>query len=117
VPHRVLIVDDHDGFRAAARAVLEADGFEVVGEAADGAGAMAECERVEPAVVLLDVQLPDVDGFAVAERLSRGIRPPRVVLVSSRAAGTYRRRLAVAPVVGFLPKSEFSAATVTALLR
>jgi DNA-binding NarL/FixJ family response regulator len=117
VPDRVLIVDDHGSFRAAARAALEADGFEVVGEAADGAGAMAECARLEPEVVLLDVRLPDVDGFAVAERLARRPRPPRVVLVSSRPAGTYRRRLAGAPVAGFLPKSEFSAESVTALLR
>jgi DNA-binding NarL/FixJ family response regulator len=117
VPARVLIVDDHRGFRGAARAMLEADGFEVVGEAADGAGAVAGSARLEPAVVLLDVQLPDVDGFAVAERLSQLNRPPRVVLVSSRPAGAYRRRLARAPVVGFLAKSEFSAGSVAALLR
>jgi DNA-binding NarL/FixJ family response regulator len=117
VPHRVLIVDDHGGFRAAARALLEADGFAVVGEAADAAGAVAECARLEPAVVLLDVQLPDADGFAVAERLSRGPRPPRVVLVSSRPAGAYRRRLARAPVAGFLAKSDLTAASVAALVR
>jgi DNA-binding NarL/FixJ family response regulator len=117
VPERVLIVDDHRSFRAAARAMLEADGFVVVGEAADGASAVAECTRLEPGVVLLDVQLPDVDGFAVAERLSRAARPPRVLLVSSRPAGTYRRRLAAAPVVGFLAKSDLSAGSVTALLR
>jgi DNA-binding NarL/FixJ family response regulator len=117
VPGRVLIVDDHRSFRAAARAMLEADGFEVVGEAADGAGAVTECARLGPTVVLLDVQLPDVDGFAVAERLSECARPPRVILVSSRPAGTYRRRLEGAPVVGFLAKTELSAESVAALLR
>lgn len=117
MPERVLIVDDHQSFRAAARAMLEADGFVVVGEAADGAGAVAECARLEPAVVLLDVQLPDVDGFAIAERLSRAARPPRVVLVSSRPARAYRRRLAGAGVVGFLAKSDLLAGTLTALLR
>ena len=66
----VLIVDDHDGFRAGARALLEADGFEVVGEAADGAAALEEVRRLRPEVVLLDVQLPGIDGFEVAERLA-----------------------------------------------
>jgi DNA-binding NarL/FixJ family response regulator len=113
----VLIVDDHHSFRAAARAVLEADGFEVVGEAADGAGAVAACARLEPALVLLDVQLPDLDGFAIAERLSQSAQPPRVVLVSSRPARAYRRRLARAPVAGFLAKSDLSAGSVAALLR
>ena len=110
MPKRVLIVDDHASFRAAARAMLEADDFEVVGEAADGTGALDACSRLEPAVVLLDVQLPDLDGFAVAERLSQQRRPPKVVLVSSRSAAGYRRRLVGVPVRGFLTKSELSVA-------
>jgi DNA-binding NarL/FixJ family response regulator len=114
---RVLIVDDHAAFRAAARSLLEADGFEVVGEAADGAGALAECGRLEPGVVLLDIQLPDLDGFVVAERLSQQRPPPQVVLVSNRAAGTYRGRLAAAPVRGFLTKSELSSESLATLLR
>ena len=65
----VLIVDDHDGFRDSARALLEAEGFAVVGDAADGATAVAAVERLRPDVVLVDVQLPDVDGFTVAGRL------------------------------------------------
>jgi DNA-binding NarL/FixJ family response regulator len=117
VPERVLIVDDHASFRAAARAMLEADGFEVVGEAANGAGALVACARLEPAVVLLDIQLPDLDGFAVAERLSRQRRPPHVVLVSSRSADGYRRRLAGAPVRGFLTKSELSGESLATMLR
>ena len=59
----VLIVDDHDGFRAGARALLEADGFEVLGEAADGSAALEAVRRLRPEVVLLDVQLPGTDGF------------------------------------------------------
>ena len=117
MPERVLIVDDHARFRAAVRAMLEADGFKVVGEAADGAGALVACARLEPAVVLLDVQLPDLDGFAVAERLSRRQRPPQVVLVSSRSAAGYRRRLAAAPVRGFLSKSELSGDSLATMLR
>ena len=73
----VLIVDDHATFRALARRMLEAHGYEVVGEAQDGASAVAASSRLQPSVVLLDVQLPDIDGFAVAETLvTRTIRPP-----------------------------------------
>src|SRR5262249_58315000 len=89
----VLIVDDHDGFRESARALLEAEGFAVVGDAADGAAALAAALRLRPDVVLLDVQLPDVDGFAVAERLAALSEPPRGVLISSRDAAAYGPRL------------------------
>ena len=117
MPERVLIVDDHASFRAAARALLEADGYQVVGEAADGPAALAACARLEPAVVLVDVQLPGLDGFAVAERLSQQQRAPQVVLVSSRSAAGYRRRLARAPVRGFLTKSELSRESLATILR
>lgn len=116
MPTRVLIVDDHASFRAAARALLEADGYDVVGEAGDGKGALSECARLRPGVVLLDVQLPGIDGFSVAAELARAPRPPLVVLVSTRSAGAYRRRLATASVRGFLTKSELSADTLGALL-
>ena len=67
----MVIVDDHPGFRSSARALLEAAGFEVVGEAGDGASGLATVDRLRPRIVLLDIQLPDIDGFAVAERLAR----------------------------------------------
>ena len=84
MPWTVLIVDDHQGFRAGARALLEADGFDVLGEAADGESAVEQARRLRPQVVLLDVQLPGIDGFAVAERLAAEPAAPAVVLVSSR---------------------------------
>jgi DNA-binding NarL/FixJ family response regulator len=112
----VLIVDDHDGFRESARALLEAEGFAVVGDAADGAAALASALRLRPDVVLLDVQLPDVDGFAVAERLAALHEPPRVVLISSRDAAAYGPRLDAAPACGFLVKRELSGAAVAALV-
>jgi DNA-binding NarL/FixJ family response regulator len=112
----VLIVDDHDGFRESAQALLEAEGFAVVGCAADGAAALAAVERLRPEVVLLDVQLPDVDGFAVAEQLAAVPGPPRVVLISSRDAAAYGPRLAAAPACGFLAKRELSGASLTALV-
>jgi DNA-binding NarL/FixJ family response regulator len=116
VRRTVLIVDDHDGFRESAQALLEAEGFAVVGCAADGAAALAAVERLRPEVVLLDVQLPDVDGFAVAEQLAAVPDPPRVVLISSRDAAAYGRRLDGAPACGFLAKRELSGASLAALV-
>jgi DNA-binding NarL/FixJ family response regulator len=113
----LLIVDDHDGFRESARALLEAEGFTVVGDAADGATAVAAVARLRPDVVLLDVQLPDVDGFVVAEELAVAPDPPRVVLISSREAAAYGPRMAAAPVCGFLAKRELSGAALAALVR
>jgi DNA-binding NarL/FixJ family response regulator len=113
VAHTVLIVDDHDAFRAAARALLEADGFDVVGEAADGASALSAVAELRPDVLLLDVQLPDFDGFAVADRLPAD--GPVVVLTSSRTVTSFRRRLA-ATGWPFIPKSELSGEALTAAI-
>jgi DNA-binding NarL/FixJ family response regulator len=104
----VLIVDDHADFRASARTMLEAAGFLVVGEAADGAEAMAAEARLRPALVLLDIQLPDVDGFEVAEALSQSPDPPMVVLISSRDADAYGDRVATSRAHGFIPKFDLS---------
>jgi CheY-like chemotaxis protein len=107
----VLIVDDHAAFRAAARALLEATGYVVVGEAADGGSAVAAAKALRPDVVLIDIQLPDMDGFVVAERLADG---PAIVLTSSRAVSSFRRRLAEHPGLPFIAKSDLSGETLTA---
>ena len=112
----VLIVDDHARFRASARALLEADGFDVLGEAADGESAVEQARRLRPQVVLLDIQLAGMDGFAVAERLAAEPAPPAVVLISSRGRGAFRSRLAAAPVRGFITKAEFSGECLSSLL-
>jgi DNA-binding NarL/FixJ family response regulator len=112
----VLIVDDHGSFRSFAHALLVSDGFDVVGEAEDGASAVAAALRLRPDVVLLDVQLPDTDGFAVAERLARMADPPQVVLISTREAASFRRRLASAPARGFIAKDELTGDALAALL-
>jgi len=104
----VLIVDDHHDFRAFARALLEAGGFEVVGEAVDGASALVAARTLKPALVLLDVQLPDIDGFAVCEQLAGDDGPPVVVLTSTRDASSYRRRLGQSSASGFIAKAELS---------
>ena len=113
----VLIVDDHPSFRASARALLQAEGFEVVGEAADGAEALRAAEELHPDVVLLDVQLPDTDGFDVAARLTRGAaNAPAVVLTSSRDGSDFGPLVAYSGARGFVPKAELSAAALADLL-
>ena len=114
---RVLIVDDHAPFRALARLLLTADGFDVVGEAGDGAAAVAASRTLHPDVVLLDVQLPGVDGFAVAEALSAGPEVPAVVLVSSRARTDYGGRVAGSGARGFITKSELGGAALRRVLE
>jgi CheY-like chemotaxis protein len=112
----VLIVDDHAGFRAAARALLEAEGFDVVGEAAGGEQAFGEVERLRPDVVLLDIQLPDIDGFAVAGRLASEGNPAAIVLTSSREAAAYGPRVEAAAARGFIAKRKLSGEALAALL-
>lgn len=113
---RVLIVDDHASFRSIARRVLAADGFTVVGEAADGAEAVRAARDLRPNVVLLDIQLPGVDGFAVAELLSAQAAPPAVVLVSSRSCTDYGSRVGGSSACGFLAKADLSGEAVWRLL-
>ena len=104
----VLIVDDHADFRESARTMLESAGYVVVGEAADGSEAMAAEARLHPALILLDIQLPDMDGFQLAEELSQTSDPPVVVLVSTRDADAYGDRVAMSRAVGFITKFELS---------
>jgi len=107
----VLIVDDHSAFRQATTALLEAEGFRVVGEAAIRAVAL-----LRPEVVLLDIQLPRVDGLEVAERLAARPDPPAIVLISSRSAASYGRRLLRSPAKGFIAKDVLSGQAIAALL-
>ena len=112
----VLVVDDHPGFRSRARLLLEVDGYQVIGEAADGASALAEADRLRPDVVLLDVQLPDVDGFDVAARITAADPAPAVVLTSSRDWSDSAELIMRSGARGFLPKDQLSGAAVAELL-
>ena len=114
--HTILIVDDNAGFRLQARAVLEADGFQVVGEAVDGTSGLAAARALRPQLVLLDIGLPDVEGFEVARQLAAYGPSPLVVLTSSREASAYGPRLAMSRVLGFIPKDELSGAAIRALI-
>ncbi len=117
VAQTVLIVDDHPSFRAAARLLLEAEGYAVVGEAPDGASALRAAVALEPDLVLLDVNLPDLDGFAVAERLTADGGGPAVVLCSSRDAAEFGDRIARSGARGFVPKADLSGAALEAAAR
>ena len=112
----LLIVDDHSGFRSLARRLLDAGGFDVVGEAATGQAAVAAARELRPDVVLLDIQLPDIDGFQVTARLADGEAGPVVVLTSTRDRADYGERVERCGARGFIPKAELSGAALRAFL-
>ena len=114
MPTSVLIVDDHARFRRSARRLLELEGYEVVGEASDGASAVQACAELRPDAVLLDVNLPDATGFDVAERL----RPfgARVILTSAREPSQLVPLARGAGACGFVPKGELTGAALARLL-
>jgi DNA-binding NarL/FixJ family response regulator len=112
----VLIVDDHPTFRATARMLLEAEGYDVVGEAPDGQSGIDQARSLGPDVVLLDVNLPDLDGFAVAERITAFDGAPAVVLVSSRDPSDFGPLVRGSGARGFIPKGELSGAAIAELL-
>jgi DNA-binding NarL/FixJ family response regulator len=112
----VLIVDDHPSFRASARALLEAEGYEVVGEAENGVQGLSAARELHPDVVLLDVQLPDFDGFEVASRLTKDQNSPAVVLISSRDGSDFGHLVRDSGAVGFIPKAELSGEALARLI-
>jgi len=111
----VVIVDDHPSFRASARTLLELEGFEVLAEAADGASGLEMAAKLEPELVLLDVALPDTNGFDVAERLAEG--PSKVILISSREQRDLGRRIRSSGALGFVPKDRLTGRALVALLE
>ena len=113
----LLIVDDHPSFRASARMLLESEGFTVIGEAEDGMSALRAVRELRPEVVLLDLQLPDINGLEVAARLTANGSAPAIVITSSRDAQDYCGPIPpLSGVRGFIPKSELSGPALEALL-
>ena len=111
-----MLVDDHESFRRSARRLLTAAGYEVVGEAATGTGALAVVRSLRPHVVVLDVLLPDLSGFEVAEDLARDPDPPAIVLISSRCAHDFGDRIASSPARAFVSKAELSIETLAEVI-
>ncbi|MBI5106214.1 MAG: response regulator transcription factor [Solirubrobacterales bacterium] len=112
----VLIVDDHAGFRALARKLLAAEGWEVVGEAGDGAEALTEARRLHPELVLLDLNLPDGSGLDVAERLAATDPAPQVVLTSTHDEDELHELARARRATGFVPQRLLSGARLEAVL-
>lgn len=115
--HTVLIVDDHASFRASARLLLETEGFDVIGEAESGAAALKAADELHPELVLLDVHLPDLDGFDVASRLTGMAAPPIVVLTSSRDGSDFGPLVGRSGARGFVPKGDLSGELIAALIE
>jgi CheY-like chemotaxis protein len=113
---RVLIVDDNSAFRTAARQLLERGGFVVVAEAGDGVEGLRAADEHTPDVALVDVQLPDLDGFEVAERLRALELAPEVILTSSLDGNDFGALVADSSARGFIPKAELSASAIEKLL-
>jgi DNA-binding NarL/FixJ family response regulator len=117
VTRTVLIVDDHPSFRASARAMLEAEGFEVVGELENGSSVVDTVNELRPDVVLLDIQLPDMSGFDVCSLLeSFDDENVKIILVSSRDLSDYGELVETSCACGFVAKGELSGDTIAALL-
>jgi DNA-binding NarL/FixJ family response regulator len=112
----VLVIDDHEGFRACARRLLQAEGFQVIGEAADAASGIEAARSLRPDVVLVDVQLPDYDGVLASRRIGALNGGTSIILTSSRDLADLGGMLADCPALGFIPKSELCGATIRALL-
>ena len=116
VARTAVIVDDHAGFRAQAAHLLEAAGYEVVGSCSDGLAALSLLGRVRPDVMLVDVQLPDIDGFRLLEQLASGTVGVAIVLVSTREAADYGDRVGRSGAAGFITKAELSAQSLAAVV-
>ena len=114
---RVMIVDDHAGFRLSAKRLLETEGYDVIGEADDGASALARARELVPEVIVVDVHLPDTDGFALAAELAALVPRPHVVLVSSHDASDFGPLVKQSSAVGFVSKSELSGSALARLLE
>ena len=114
---RILVVDDHPGFRACVRRALEREGYSVVGEAGDCASAMDSARELAPEIALVDVHLPDGDGFDLAHRLRELGNPPAVVLTSSRDGSELEDLANRCGACGFIPKDDLSREAIEELAR
>ena len=113
----ILIVDDHAEFRIRTRALLEAEGYAVIGDAPDGVSGIDAAHALWPDIVLLDIGLPDIDGFEVARQLRAHGRAPTIVLISTRPATEYGPQVMDSGAAGFIAKEDLSGSAIRALMR
>src|SRR3954451_17490148 len=112
----VLVVDDRESFRGVERTLLAGGGHEVVGEAADGEEGLRVARELAPDLVLLDIQLPGIDGFDVAARLTADEDAPAVILTSSHDHLDFDMLIRRSGARGFIPKAEITGERLAALL-
>lgn len=119
MPLRTLIVDDNAPFRAAARAILEGSEFSVIGEAATAAEAARRVDELDPEIILLDIDLGEDSGFAVARQLAGRVNDagPKLILISIHPEDRFADLIAESPALGFLAKSDLSPGRLAELLR
>ena len=113
---RIVIVDDDPSFLATVRVLLESEGFDVVGEALNGVDGVAAATRLDPDIVLVDVNLPDIDGFEVVDRLAGGAGAPPVVLTSIRSAEDFGNLVETSPARAFITKADLTGEALTRFL-
>ncbi len=99
------------------RRMLERAGYEIVGEAVDGRSAIAEALRLKPDIALVDIRLPDIDGFAVAKALRSARSARSILLISTRQRIDHGERLAASDADGFIDKSDLSARSIAAIVH
>jgi DNA-binding NarL/FixJ family response regulator len=105
---RVLIVDDQEPFRMAARMVVEAtEGFEVVGEAETGEDSVRVAHELNPDLVLMDVNLPGINGLEATRQILNDVQRVVILLLSTYEAAEYAPRAAECGAAAYIPKSEF----------
>jgi DNA-binding NarL/FixJ family response regulator len=105
---RVLIVDDQEPFRLAARAVVEAtEGFEVAGESESGEAGVQAARDLDPDLVLMDVNLPGIDGLEATRQILDGSDAVVVLLLSTYEEEEYGPRAAECGAAAYIPKSSF----------
>ena len=113
---RIVIVDDDPSFLGGLRVLLESEGFDVVGEALNGLDGVAAANRLDPDIVLVDVNLPDIDGFEVVERLAEGEGGPPVVLTSIHSAGDFGTLVEKSRARAFITKADLTGEALAGFL-
>ena len=101
---RLLLADDHRMLRDSLRRSMEENGFDVVGEAGDGAEAVQLAQELRPDVILMDVSMPNLDGVEATRQITRMVPEAQVVMLTMHADGDVMARAIQAGAIGYLVK-------------